>query len=86
MIWWVELIGYLGMATILTSFAFRKMTVVRCINLVGCTISIIYGAIIVAYPIIALNSGIFIIHCIMLFIDYRKKNNLEPQVEDKSTD
>ena len=55
MIWWQELIGYLGMIFIVVSFLMKKVTLLRFLNVIGGALSCIYGLLTKTYPTMALN-------------------------------
>lgn len=40
----IEIIGYLGMSFVITSFLTRKITLLRFLNVIGGTLSCLYGA------------------------------------------
>jgi len=64
--WWIDIIGYVGMAFVLLSFLMKKVKWIRIVNMIGSVFSIIYGAFIFALPTICLNSALFIINLIFV--------------------
>lgn len=76
MVWWMEVIGYLGMALVIISFLFKNIRVLRIINLAGSVCCSIYGFITATYPTAFLNLILVIINLyfpIIYFIKIRRK-------------
>ena len=73
MTFWVEIIGYVGMAFILISFTMKDIKVVRAINMVGAILSLIYGILTRTIPTACLNASLFIINSIYMIIYIRNK-------------
>ncbi|MGB0805370.1 MAG: uroporphyrinogen decarboxylase [Salibacteraceae bacterium] len=66
-------IGYLASAIVFVSFLYKEVKTIRIINMVGAAIFVIYGFLLTkAYPIIAFNSGIIILHVYHLFFKNEK--------------
>ena len=60
--------GYMGTALVLISMMMTSVTKLRCINIAGSLISMIYAIIVVAYPVVFLNAGLIIINALQLII------------------
>lgn len=71
-----EVIGYVGMFFVVSSFLFKDITWVRRINIIGAVISSIYGAITTTYATMILNILLLIINLSMLIkMRVEKRNN-----------
>lgn len=58
-----EIIGYLASLTVLCSFLMSKMVQLRIVNIVGCSLFIVYGMLLsYSIPIIVTNVAIVIIN------------------------
>ena len=66
--WFLEIFGYMGTALILISMMMTSVTKLRCINIAGSLISMIYAIIVGAYPVVFLNAGLIIINALQLII------------------
>ena len=73
MIWWQELIGYIGMLFIVFSFTFKNIFILRLLNSCGSIACMIYGFITNTYATAILNIACLIINLIFMIEDY--KNN-----------
>lgn len=71
---WYEIIGYVGSFLIAVSLTMKNIWMLRRINLVGAATFATYGAIIGAYPVLALNSFIALVDIFYLWGMYRKKD------------
>ncbi|MDR1226681.1 MAG: hypothetical protein LBK47_07260 [Prevotellaceae bacterium] len=58
----IDIIGYLAPAFLVLSFLFKDVIKLRLINTIGCTLFIIYGMFISAYPVVIANAFIVIIN------------------------
>ena len=72
---WVEIIGLLGTVFVLISFFMKNVKKIRCVNIVGAILFVIYGAIINAVATWVLNGVLVIIHVVFLIKDNQNKNN-----------
>ena len=63
---WYEIIGYAGMAFVVASFLFKKILVLRFLNLVGAILCAIYGVLTKTWPTLALNVSLALINGIYL--------------------
>ena len=52
---WIEAFGYIASIIVVISFAMTSVKKLRIINGVGCILSVIYGIIIQAYPVVLMN-------------------------------
>ncbi len=71
---WYEIIGYIGSFLIAVSLTMKNIWMLRRINLLGATTFAIYGGIIGAHPVLALNSFIAVVDVYYLWGMYRKKD------------
>jgi hypothetical protein len=51
----IQIIGYLASATLVVSFFFKKVKVLRIINTAGCLLFIAYGSLDGAWPVVVAN-------------------------------
>ena len=63
---WYEIIGYAGMAFVVASFLFKKILVLRFLNLVGAILCAIYGILTKTWPTLALNVSLALINGVYL--------------------
>jgi len=76
MLWYIEVIGYLGMGLVIISFLFKKMRWLRLFNLLGGVCCMIYGFMTSTYPTAILNLILVLINLqfpIIYFIKKHKK-------------
>ncbi|CRZ21386.1 YgjV family protein [Kingella kingae] len=62
---WTEVLGYVAMVIVATSFLLKDMLTLRIVNAVGCLCFVVYGFMTGAMPVVGLNllvSGINIYH------------------------
>ena len=71
---YLELFGWLGTSFVIASMLMTNINKLRILNMTGSVISAIYSALISAWPVVALNVGLFIINSVQLF---RAKNKKE---------
>lgn len=71
---YLELFGWLGTGFVIASMLMTNINKLRILNMTGSVISAIYSALISAWPVVALNVGLFIINSVQLF---RAKNKKE---------
>lgn len=72
---WVEIIGLLGTVFVLISFFMKDVKKIRCVNIIGAILFVIYGAIINAVATWVLNGALVAVHIVFLIKDKRNKNN-----------
>ncbi len=73
----LELVGYLGSVVVAISLTMRSLVRLRVINSIGCLVFVIYGILIHAYPVAAMNGFIFCINAFYLMRMYRQKDYLQ---------
>lgn len=76
----VEIVGIVATLFVLISFLFKKLVIVRCINIVGCIIFVIYGALIGAWSVWILNGALGIIHVVYLVTDKIKAKKKQKDI------
>ena len=78
---WYEIIGYAGMAFVVASFLFKKILVLRFLNLVGAILCAIYGILTKTWPTLALNASLALINGI--YLTYYSIQQQKKKVEAK---
>ena len=63
---YLELFGYIGTALILASMLMTNINKLRILNMSGSAVSIIYAILVNTWPVVVLNSGMFLINLIQL--------------------
>ncbi len=63
---YLELFGWLGTGFVIASMLMTSINKLRILNMTGSVISAIYSALISAWPVVALNVGLFIINSAQL--------------------
>lgn len=74
---WTEFVGIMASVFVLISFIFKNQLLIRCVNLVGCIVFVVYGILIKSLSIWLLNGILIFIQCyyiFKLFYDKRKNN------------
>jgi hypothetical protein len=69
-----ELVGYTGSVLVALSLTMKNIRKLRIINLIGASAFALYGFLINAYPVLALNAFIAFVDIIYLFQMYSKKD------------
>jgi len=59
---YVDFIGYAASAFVLLSFVMKKMILLRIINVIGCSLFVIYGVLLWSFPIILTNVAIVLVN------------------------
>ena len=59
---YLEIFGYIGTALVILSMMMKSINKLRMINVMGATVSMIYSAIIDAWPIVVLNACLIAIN------------------------
>lgn len=72
---WVEIIGLLGTVFVLISFFMKDVKKIRCVNIIGAILFVIYGAIINAVATWILNGVLVVVHIVFLIKDKQNKSN-----------
>ena len=87
---WYEIIGYAGMAFVVASFLFKKVLVLRFLNLVGAILCAIYGVLTKTWPTLALNVSLALINGIYLTYysiqQQKKKAEVKPSEEQEKAE
>ena len=71
---WLELFGYFGSVVVAVSLMMKSMVKLRWLNLIGATLFSIYGLLVNAYPVFALNGFIALADLYYLIIMYKTKS------------
>lgn len=76
-----EIIGILAGVLVLVSFFFKKESIIRMVNMIGCLLFIIYGALNdpILPPVIGFNSVLLVVHIVYLTLGYIKKSKSNNQ-------
>lgn len=74
----LEIFGYIGSALILISMMMTSVEKLRWFNISGSVISIIYGALTGAWPMVFLNVGTISINIVQIF-RLRRQNKMEEE-------
>ena len=70
---YLEIFGYMGTALILASMLMTNINKLRILNMAGSVISINYAALMNTWPVVLLNTGMFLINAIQLIRNARTK-------------
>lgn len=73
----IDYIGYAASFFVLLSFVMKKIATLRTVNIIGCTLFIIYGAFIASWPIIITNVSIVIVNGYYLIRYYQSPRESE---------
>ena len=63
---YLEIFGYIGTALVLISMMMTSVKRLRIVNMSGAVISMIYAALVRAWPVAVLNLGLTAIHIVQL--------------------
>lgn len=63
----MEIVGYISMFLSVLSFAFKKQKSIRLVNLVACSVWILYGYMIQNNPTIIVNIMVCLVHLYWFF-------------------
>lgn len=66
----IEVLGTIASLFVFVSFIFNNEKMTRSINIIGCILFVIYGAIISSWSVVLVNGGLMILHFYKL---WRKK-------------
>ncbi len=83
---WIEIVGYCASVIVAVSLTMTNIKRLRWFNLVGCMLFSIYGLIVKAYPVFAVNGFIAIVNVYYLYRMYQFKDNystLRVELDDK---
>lgn len=70
--YYIEALGWVAMAVTISSFAFTDMRTLRGMNILGCSLWIVYGGLISSPQIIATNLAICSAHGLWFFRNRKK--------------
>jgi hypothetical protein len=59
---YVEFIGYAASVFVLLSFLMKRMILLRIINVIGCSLFVLYGVFLWSFPIILTNVAIVLVN------------------------
>lgn len=62
----IDLIGYIGIIVVLIAFMMTDMTKLRIVNIIACSIYVVYGILIHAKPTIILNVLVILLNLYFL--------------------
>ena len=74
-----EIIGYLGMAFVLSSFLMKNIMWLRILNIVGAVLCSTYGFVTYTYPTAILNLLLIIINVAMIITDVVKNKKAKKE-------
>ena len=63
-----EIIGFSGSAFVLLSFTFKKIMLIRIINIIGAILFVVYGALIGAWSVWIMNALIIVVHSVYIIL------------------
>lgn len=69
---WIEIIGYVGMALILSSWLFKNVNIIRAVNIAGSIFSLVYAILVKTWPTAILNIALLIINSVYLILFLHK--------------
>ncbi|GEM_PF-1770399 len=69
----VEILGYVGMAFVVSSFIGKSMVTLRLLNVIGAAIITVYAMLIAAWPMVWLNSLLAVINAYHLYLLQKEK-------------
>ena len=70
---YLEIFGYIGTALVIVSMMMKSINKLRIFNISGAIISMIYSAIISAWPVVVLNGCLIIINSYQLAVSLIKE-------------
>ncbi|MGS0682740.1 YgjV family protein [Shewanella sp. 125m-7] len=71
----IEIIGYAASIMVAISLMMKDIIWLRCLNFTGCTLFVIYGSSIEAWPVAGMNAFVACINIYHLLKLYRNRNN-----------
>lgn len=78
---YLEIFGYIGTALVLLSMMMTSVVKLRCINMAGSFISMVYSVFVNAWPVVFLNLGLIIINSVQLYRLSRNKKKEKVQID-----
>lgn len=82
---YLEIFGYIGTALVILSMTMKSINKLRAINMAGGTISMIYSAIISAWPIVIMNVCLISINAYQLLKAHFEDSKLKENQEERTT-
>ena len=71
----IEIIGYAASVMVAISLMMKDIIKLRCLNFTGCTLFVIYGSSIEAWPVAGMNAFVACINIYHLLKLYRNRND-----------
>lgn len=71
----IEIIGYAASVMVAISLMMKDIIWLRCLNFTGCTLFVIYGSSIEAWPVAGMNAFVACINVYHLLKLYRNRND-----------
>ena len=73
----IDAIGYIASATVLVSFLFKNIKIVRIVNIVGALFFVIYGLLLPTYPTMVMNLVLIFVHLYYLYVLEKQKKEVK---------
>lgn len=74
--WLFELIGILGSVFVLISFLMKNTKTIRCINIIGAVLFVIYGILIGAVATWFMNGALIVVHIVYLVKEIKSEKKI----------
>ena len=75
----VEILGYVGMAFVVSSFIGKSMLTLRLLNVIGASIIMVYALLIDAWPMVWLNGLLAVINAYHLFLLFQERRGIQKE-------
>ena len=75
----IEILGYVGMAFVVSSFIGKSMFTLRLLNVIGASIITVYALLIDAWPMVWLNSLLAVINAYHLFLLLEERRGVQKE-------
>jgi hypothetical protein len=75
----IEILGYVGMAFVVSSFIGKSMFTLRLLNVIGASIITVYALLIDAWPMVWLNSLLAVINAYHLFLLLQERRGVQKE-------
>ncbi len=72
----IDIVGYVASFFVAISFLFKDIKTIRWVNLIGCSVFILYGSLLPSKPVIFTNTFIVGVQIYYLFLYKPKTENL----------
>ncbi len=80
---YLEIFGYIGTALVIISMLMTSVVKLRIFNICGAVISLIYAALVGAYPVVVLNGALTTINTVQLIrIKFKKTSSNNNEQND----